>query len=281
VTSALISVDELATLLPAGQVVVVDCRFSLKEPDQGFARYREGHIPGAVYAHLDRDLSGPVVPGRTGRHPLPDPEALARRFAEWGIDATRHVIAYDDDVGAFAARLWWLLHWLGHDSVSVLDGGFAAWTAAGLPGSTETPDVTRASFVAHVRSELIADANEVEAVRTHDDHRLLDARDGARFRGEVEPIDPVAGHIPGARSLPFLGHTDAGHMRPAADVLASFAAVLGHVPAENAIAYCGSGVTAAHLVLAADHAGLGRVRLYPGSWSEWITDASRPVATGS
>lgn len=212
---------------------------------------------------------------------MPDPEVLARRFSDWGIDSARHVVAYDDDVGAFAARMWWLLRWLGHEPASVLDGGFAAWTAAGLSSSTETPAVTTASFVPRLRPELVADANEVEAVRTHDDHRLLDARDTARFRGEVEPIDPVAGHIPGARSLPFMVHTDAGHMRAPADVLASFAAVLGHVPAESAIAYCGSGVTATHLVLAAEHAGLGRVRLYPGSWSEWITDASRPVATGS
>lgn len=280
-TSALISVDELATLLPTAELVVLDCRFSLKDPEQGFARYQAGHIPGARYAHLNRDLSGPVTPGLTGRHPLPDPQTLARRFSDWGIDASRRVVAYDDDVGAFAARAWWLLRWLGHDAVSVLDGGFAAWSSAGRTVETETPTVTSASFVPHLRPELVADANEVEEMRTHDDHRVLDARDAARFRGEVEPIDPVAGHIPGARSLPFMAHTDAGHLRPPGDILASFAAVLGHVPAENAIAYCGSGVTAAHLVLAAEHAGLGRMRLYPGSWSEWITDASRPVATGS
>jgi thiosulfate/3-mercaptopyruvate sulfurtransferase len=281
VTSALISVDELTALLPAKEVVVVDCRFSLKNPDEGFAKYSAGHIPGARYAHLDRDLSGPVVPGVTGRHPLPDPAALAQRFSAWGIDADRHVIAYDDSVGAFAARLWWLLLWLGHDAVSVLDGGLLAWQARNLPVETAAPTVEPASFVPHLRPELVVDAEEVERVRTRDDHRLLDARGPARFRGDEEPIDPVAGHIPGARSFPFLDHTEAGHLRSAADIRASFAAALGHVPAENAIAYCGSGVTAAHLVLAGAHAGLGRVRLYPGSWSEWITDASRPVATGS
>lgn len=280
-TSALISIDDLATELSNEELVVVDCRFSLKLPDEGLARYAEGHIPGARYAHLDRDLSGPVVAGCTGRHPLPDPAALARRFGEWGIDAKKRVVAYDDSVGAFAARFWWLSHWLGHASVAVLDGGYAAWTARGLPLETLVPTVTVTQFVPEIRSELVADANEVERVRMRDDHRLLDAREGVRFRGEEEPIDPVAGHIPGARSLPFMGHTEAGHLRPAADIRASFAAVLGHVPAENAIAYCGSGVTAAHLVLAAEHAGLGRVRLYPGSWSEWICDASRPVATGA
>jgi thiosulfate/3-mercaptopyruvate sulfurtransferase len=281
VTSALISVDELTALLPTKEAVVIDCRFSLKNPDEGFAKYSEGHIPGARYAHLDRDLSGPVVPGRTGRHPLPDPDARAPRFSEWGIDSSKHVIAYDDSVGAFAARLWWLLLWLGHDAASVLDGGFSAWSAQGLPVEKDAPAIERATFVPELRPELIVDAEEVERVRTRDDHRLLDARDPARFRGEEEPIDPVAGHIPGACSLPFVGHTEAGYMRSAADIRASFAAALGHVPAESAIAYCGSGVTAAHLVLAASHAGLGRVRLYPGSWSEWITDASRSIATGS
>jgi thiosulfate/3-mercaptopyruvate sulfurtransferase len=280
VTSALISVDELHALLSDESLVVVDCRFSLKDPGEGAARYAEGHIPGARYAHLERDLSGSVVPGRTGRHPLPDPARLAARFSEWGIDATKRVIAYDDSVGAFAARLWWLLHWLGHETASVLDGGIAAWTARGLPLSTNPAEGRPATFVPDVRTSLVADADEVERVRARDDHRLLDARDGARFRGEVEPIDPVAGHIPGAHSLPFLSLTDSGHVRPPGDVLASFAAVLGHVPAQNAIAYCGSGVTAAHLVLTAEYAGLGRMRLYPGSFSEWIADRTRPVATG-
>jgi thiosulfate/3-mercaptopyruvate sulfurtransferase len=282
VTNVLISAADLSSLLSAQRVVIVDCRFSLKDPSLGRKLYDSGHIPGARYADLDRDLSAPVVPGRTGRHPLPDPETLAGRFSGWGIDSDTKVIAYDDAGGAFAARVWWLLAWLGHDDASVLDGGFSAWQAGNHPVQSESPpESTARTFVPHPRPEMIADAEEVERVRERDDHRLLDARDAPRFRGEEEPIDKVAGHIPGARSLPFPSLLESGHFRPAADIRASFAATLGHVPAQNAIAYCGSGVTAAHLVLAAEHAGLGRLRLYPGSWSEWITDPSRPIATGA
>ncbi len=277
---ALIQASELRPLVDSSTVRVIDCRFTLGDPDAGRAQYQQGHVPGAEYAHLDRDLSGVVVTGRTGRHPLPNPSELASRFSEWGISEATHVVAYDDQAGAFAARLWWLLKWLGHDKASVLDGGFTAWVDGGHPVSTEAATIAPTEFVPQERAELVLEVDEIERIRDRDDHRLLDARGVARFRGDEEPIDPVAGHIPGARSLPFVELTHAGHFRPIADIRASFAARLGHVSAENAVAYCGSGVTACHLILAAEHAGLGRVRLYPGSWSEWIADASRPVEIG-
>lgn len=260
---------------------VVDCRFRLAEPAWGRRAYAAGHLPGAVYAHLDDDLSGPVVKGRTGRHPLPTPEAAARTFGAWGIGEGVQVVAYDDAGGAIAARLWWMLRWLGHDAVAVLDGGLPAWQRAGLPLRAGVEERPARRFVPHVRPHLVADAAAVEALGGRAGTCLLDAREGARYRGEHEPIDPVAGHVPGARSAPFAENLDAdGRFLPPEALRARFAPLLAGADAEHAVVYCGSGVTAAHDVLALAHAGLGEARLYAGSWSEWITDPSRPVATG-
>ncbi|GIV61135.1 MAG: putative 3-mercaptopyruvate sulfurtransferase [Rhodothermaceae bacterium] len=258
---------------------MVDCRFSLQDPERGRRAYREAHIPGAVYAHLDDDLSGPVVPGRTGRHPWPDPDALAATLSAFGIDETVQVVAYDDAGGAIAARLWGLLTWLGHDAVAVLDGGWPAWQRAGYPvrGGEERRPPRR--FVPRPRPGLLVTAGDVERVRQDPAWRLLDARAPERFRGEHEPIDPVAGHIPGAVSAPFAGNLDdGGRFLPPETLRARYATLLGEVPPERVVCYCGSGVTANHVRLAMAHAGLGLPRLYPGSWSEWITDPARPVA---
>ena len=278
---------------PAIEPVLVDCRFSLADAEAGRRAYAEGHIPDAVYAHVNQDLSGEVVPGKTGRHPLPDPDRFARAAERWGIEPNRQIIAYDDSGGAMAARFWWLLRWLGHDEVAVLDGGIRAWLEAGQSArmggarntwagtlSREVPDHRSGRFEPRPRSELIVDTAAVDARRTEPNARLLDARAPERFRGEIEPIDPVAGHIPGAVSLPFESLVHDGRFRPVDEIKARFASALGAVTPDNAIAYCGSGVTACHLVLAAAHAGLEGVLLYPGSWSEWITDPSRPVARG-
>jgi thiosulfate/3-mercaptopyruvate sulfurtransferase len=261
---------------------VVDCRFQLGDADAGSRAYAEGHVQGAVYAHLDRDLCAPIIPGATGRHPLPDPGAFARRLGELGIGNDDQVVAYDDAGGAMAAaRFWWLLRWLGHDRVAVLDGGWRAWLAENGPvhrGAERRPTRT---FVARVHPELVADARVVEGVRVRDDWRLLDARSAERFRGESETIDPVAGHIPGARSAPYAANlAPDGRLLPVDALRAHYAAVAGDTPPERIVCYCGSGVTAALNVLAMEHAGLHGARLYAGSWSDWILDPARAVATG-
>jgi thiosulfate/3-mercaptopyruvate sulfurtransferase len=271
----LVSPDDVVRL--AGETVIVDCRFSLADPSAGRRAYDAGHLPHAVYADLEHDLSGPVVPGRTGRHPLPDPATFAARAGAWGIDEHTPVIAYDDAGGAMAARLWWLLRWLGHDHASVLDGGVAAWQSSGRPLTRETTIPTSKPFLWTLRPELVVDADDVERARQAPDRRVLDARAAERFRGENETIDPIAGHIPGARSLPFAGNLENGRMLPPDRLRARIEAALDGVTVDRAIVYCGSGVTAAHDVLAAEVAGLPGMRLYAGSWSEWITDSSRPV----
>jgi thiosulfate/3-mercaptopyruvate sulfurtransferase len=252
--------------------VVVDCRFVLGDPQAGRRAYAEAHLPGARYADLERDLSGPVVPGRTGRHPLPGLDSFARTATGLGIGPDTQVVAYDAGSGAMAAaRLWWLLKWAGHDAVAVLDGGLAKWIADGRPVTSDpAPAASTHPFVPRERRNLIAEAHEL----AH--HPLADARAEDRFRGENETIDPVAGHIPSAVSLPFAGNLRPdGTLRSPAELRDRYAALAER---GDPVFYCGSGVTAALDVLAYRHAGLGMPRLYPGSWSEWITDPARPVA---
>ncbi len=260
--------------------VVVDCRFSLMDTDAGQRAYRESHIAGARYAHLDADLSSPITPA-TGRHPLPDPARLARTLGEWGIGHKTQVVAYDDMGGMLAAaRLWWLLRWLGHDAVAVLDGGFPAWQRAELPLTAESPAVQPTVFHGRPNDRLWLTTARVQALPA--EKVLLDARAAARFRGEMEPIDPVAGHIPGAVNLPTEGNLTAdGLFLPRAELRARFAAALGERPAATVVHSCGSGVTACHNLLAMEAAGLRGSRLYAGSWSEWIRDPGRPMATGA
>ena len=268
--STLVSSDTLYPHL--GEWVVVDCRFSLDDPGRGRRDYTTSHIPGAVYAHIDEDLSGRVIPGVTGRHPLPPLDDLVERLSSWGIGEGVQVVAYDDAGGGMAARLWWLLQYLGHESTAVLDGGFPDWIRRGLPTREGTETRGRRPFVARPHHDWVVDAGAVEAMREDPSSRLLDARDAERYRGEVEPIDPVAGHIPGAVSAPFKQNLTAeGRFRSPVELRELYRSILGDVPAERTVCYCGSGVTAAHDVLAIAHAGLGIPRLYAGSWSEWIT----------
>lgn len=263
----------------ADLLVIVDCRFQLGDAEAGRRAYAAGHIPGAVYADLERDLSSPVVPG-SGRHPLPDPTTLANKLRAWGVSRDSLVVCYDDQSGAIAARLWWLLRWLGHERAAVLDGGYRAWLDLGGEPSSAVPAPEPGDFEPHPVSELIVSADEL-ARRLHDPaYRVLDARAKERFRGDVESIDRVAGHIPGALSVPFADNLAHGRMKSPAELRERFAAVIGETPPERVVVYCGSGVTACHDILAAEHAGLGLWRLYPGSYSEWIADGQRPVATG-
>ncbi|MCS6816835.1 MAG: sulfurtransferase [Blastocatellia bacterium] len=258
--------------------VIVDCRFALDDPTRGERDYEQGHIPSAVYAHLERDLTGTIIPGKTGRHPLPSIEHLVERFSAWGIDANVQVIAYDDSGGSTAARLWWLLRWLGHEAVAVLDGGWSVWRAEGRPFRRGHERRSPRRFIPRPRPELVASVEDVLMALKDPSYRLVDARSPERYRGEHEPIDPVAGHIPGAICAPYFENLDArGFFRPADELRARFEQILGGIPPSRAIFYCGSGVTAAHNLLALLHAGLGEARLYPGSWSEWITDPTRPI----
>ncbi|MDS4021942.1 MAG: sulfurtransferase [Candidatus Competibacter sp.] len=260
--------------------IIVDCRFSLMDTEAGRRAWRENHLPGARYAHLDEDLSGPIT-AATGRHPLPDPARLAQKLGEWGINPGTQVVAYDDMGGMVAAaRLWWLLRWLGHEAVAVLDGGFPAWRSAGLPLSAELPVVRPTTFDARPDHRLWLTAEQV--MNLSPEEVVLDARAAARYRGEIEPIDPVAGHIPGAVNLPTEGNlTSDGHFLPVADLRARFTAVLGERLPAGVAHSCGSGVTACHSLLAMEVAGLSGSRLYAGSWSEWIRDPVRPVVAGA
>jgi thiosulfate/3-mercaptopyruvate sulfurtransferase len=258
---------------------VVDCRFTLAEPEAGRRAYRESHIAGAVYAHMNEDLSGPVIKGKTGRHPLPAPKNLADQLGKWGIDASSQVVVYDASGGSMAVRLWWLLRWLGHDRVAVLDGGWQAWLAAGYPVSAGPEERTPRVFAPHLRADLVLDTVAVDRVRGDERWRVLDARTAERFRGESETIDPVAGHIPGAISAPYAENLNpTGHFRSREELRARYQAIMGSAPADHVVCYCGSGITSIHDILAMAHAGLGEARLYPGSWSEWITDPGRPTA---
>ncbi|QXH46999.1 sulfurtransferase [Pseudomonas xanthosomatis] len=278
----LITPQQLAERLDAPGLVILDCRFALEDVDYGQRSYALGHIAGAHFADLERDLSGPVVKGRTGRHPLPEPGHLVERLREWGVDADSEVVLYDDGPGAFAARAWWLLAWLGkRDGVFILDGGLKAWHAAHLPLSLDPPVRREGTFSGEPDMKLLIDAQHLAKRLDDPAMTLLDARALPRFRGEVEPIDPVAGHIPGAQCAAFTDNLGAdGRFLPAEQLAARFAEKLGGREPEQLVAYCGSGVTACHNLFALALAGYPLGRLYAGSWSEWINDSSRGVVKG-
>lgn len=275
-----LSADILEKRLERPDWVIFDCRFALDDPEWGRQEYRRSHIPGARYAHLDEDLAGPKRPD-TGRHPLPDPGSFSRWLGDQGVDAGKQVVAYDQDGGAFAARLWWMLRWLGHQAVAVLDGGWAAWSESGYALSDEAPNPTRTRFEARVNDRLWLTSEQLEAALGENRVRLIDARGAARFRGDSEPIDPVAGHVPGAVNLPFTENLDErGRFTEARKLRERFQAVLDDVSSRDAVHMCGSGVTACHNLLAMEVAGLADSKLYAGSWSEWIADPERSVAKG-
>ena len=270
--TTLIGAADLAERL-ASEVRVFDCRFDLADADAGGRRYAEGHVPGAEYLHLNTDLSGPVERGRTGRHPLPGRAAFEALLAKHGVTDQTQVVAYDDMGGMFAARLWWMVRWTGHHAVAVLDGGYQAWLER---AGTHTP-----SDAAHAPG--VPPPVSMQQVREHaeaESWTLVDARASDRFRGENETIDPVAGHIAGALNAPFQGNLgDDGRFLEAVALRRRFDALLAGEGGKPVVCYCGSGVTAAHNVLAMVHAGMPEPALYPGSWSEWITDPDNPVAT--
>lgn len=275
-----ISVEELSSHLQDPDWVIVDCRFSLADPGKGRREYLTAHLPGAIYMHLDEDLSGPVIPGRTGRHPLPAVEAAAQRFSAVGIGNKTQVVAYDDAGGALAAgRLWWMLRWLGHMAAAVLDGGWQAWCAAGLPVQSGEVVLQPSLFIPAPRPELMASVEEVERIRGDPAFRLVDARTVERYHGENETIDPVAGHIPGAICAPYMENLGPDGRLLSVDALRQkYTRLMAGAPPQKVVFYCGSGVTSTLNIMAMLHAGLGEARLYAGSWSEWIANPLRPAA---
>lgn len=278
--TTLISTAVLALHLDDSAYVVVDCRFKLDDPGWGEAAYIARHIPRAVYAHLDRDLSG-VKTGTNGRHPLPEAHTLASTLGRFGITNGVQVVAYDQGNGMYASRLWWLLRWLGHDAVAVLDGGFARWIGEDRPTTEGAETRPGATFAARPRTGMLVDVDAVAALSSSGGATLLDARAPERFRGDVEPLDRVAGHIPGAANHFFQQNLDErGGFRKPEELRARLRRAIGDVASADVVSYCGSGVTACHNLLALEHAGLTGARLYAGSWSEWSSDDKRPVEVG-
>jgi thiosulfate/3-mercaptopyruvate sulfurtransferase len=278
---ALVETEVLAAHLGDPDWVVFDCRSVLTDPEAGPRAYAAGHIPGARYLHLEHDLSGPIT-AQTGRHPLPDPEALVGKLARAGVGKDTQVVAYDDSGGTYGARLWWLLRWLDHPQVAVLNGGWQQWLKEQRPTETTVPDPKPRDFPYRGadRGLWLTTEQVLQMVRGRRNGLLLDARGPTRFRGEEEPIDPVAGHVPGAKNLPFAGNLAAdGRFNAPAVLRHRFEEALGDYRPEQAVLMCGSGVTACHNLLAMELAGLKEAKLYAGSWSEWIRDRERPVET--
>ncbi len=278
--STLISAAELLPQLENPDWVIIDCRFALANPTTGAYAYRHGHLPQARYADLNQDLSS-AVRDYTGRHPLPDFEHLGQILGNLGVANHTQVVVYDDVGGAFAGRLWWLLRTLGHQKVAVLDGGLNFWQRSGLPLTTTLPRIKPRTFRVYIDTQAWLHASDVQDRMAQQQIRLLDARAAERYRGQVEPIDPVAGHIPGAVNRPHTTNLAAnGLFLPAKQLLEQFQGLLGAIAPENTVHYCGSGVTACHNLLAMEHAGLKGSKLYAGSWSEWIRNKNRAVAVG-
>jgi thiosulfate/3-mercaptopyruvate sulfurtransferase len=273
----LISAPQLKQLNSA-DCVIIDCRFSLANTEAGGYAYRHGHIPNACYAHVDKDLSSRIT-DHTGRHPLPDFKEISQKIGACGISNYTQVVVYDDAGGAFAGRSWWLFRCLGHDNVAVLDGGIQSWQRHGYAITTVLPRIKPASFRAYLNPNLWLSASQVENAIAKRSITLIDARTPERYRGEQEPIDPVAGHIPYALNRAFQRNlTSQGLFLPPEQLRAEFKQLIGSTKPEQVVHYCGSGVTACHNLLAMEHAALTGSKLYAGSWSEWIRDKNRTVA---
>ncbi len=277
--TSLINAAELHQLLPLTDLVIIDCRFALSDTNSGRNDYLAGHIPRAQYAHLDEDLSGPIISGTTGRHPLPTIEAITQKISQWGISENTQVVVYDQDHGGRAARLWFLLKWLGHKKVAVLNGGWKNWIDQDFAVSTNIPKVSPSIFLPRPNMEMLFSVDQIEQNLEKETHLIVDSRSAERYRGEHEPIDPVAGHIPNAISAPFAENLDtSGLFKSKEELIQRFSRLLKDNPPDKTVFYCGSGVTACHNLLALHYIGIDQAKLYPGSWSEWITEIKRPIA---
>jgi thiosulfate/3-mercaptopyruvate sulfurtransferase len=279
--NTLISTDEFAAHLGDPHWVIIDCRFTLSDPTVGRAAYQNAHIPGAFYAHLDEDMAAPIGLG-TGRHPLPDPKVLSEKLCRWGVGINKQVVVYDDSFGSIAARMWWMIRWLGHPSVALMDGGYQKWVREKRPITAETWAAPSRGVCPSLpeRSQWVSAAQVLGQIGS-EHGKLFDARMEMRFTGEVDPVDPVAGHVPGAINWPFDENLDMDGTFLAPEALReTYQSLLNGTPPEQVVHMCGSGVTACHNLLAMEVAGLPGSKLYAGSWSEWIADPARPVATG-
>jgi len=270
-----IEVQTLDSLLADEDIIVVDCRFYLEDVGAGKRAYEVEHIPSAQYVHLNNDLSAPLTP-ESGRHPLPSEESMTRLFSQLGISPGKKVVAYDGANGVAASRLWWMLRYMGHDTVAVLNGGMPAWNAAGMPIASGIEKKDPANFIGQAHPELLVSMNDINP-----EMMLIDSRMPERFRGEIEPIDPVAGHIPGAINFFYKNNYDEnGRFLAPALIREKFAQILGAIPPSEVTFYCGSGVTACNNLLALAYAGMGDGKHYVGSWSEWCRNPSNPIALG-
>jgi len=279
--TTLVDANTLSGMLNRDDLVLFDCRFDLANTSWGEAEFARAHLPGALYLHLDRDLSSPIT-ATSGRHPLPDPERFAARLGELGVTAGQQIVAYDQGNGAYGARFWWLARWIGLRNVAVLDGGIAAWRAANLPLENAVRAPQPRTLAPSVAPDAWVTSEAVNELRLRPGNLLIDARGSERFAGCNETLDPIAGHVPGARNRPFLDNLGAdGRFLPAEVLRQRFATILGSLAPSSVVAMCGSGVTACHNLLALEHAGFSGGRLYAGSWSEWIRDPRRPIATGA
>ncbi len=278
--TTLVSTENLAQHLDDPAWIVFDCRFTLTNAEAGRRAYTGGHVPGARYAHLEESLSAPVT-STSSRHPLPSPDEFADQLGRWGVDTDKQIIIYDDSFGSMAVRLWWMLRWMGHESVALLDGGWPKWRREKHAITTEPPVIQSARFQHHLTTDRQVDANQVEVMRQDKNALIIDARPEERFTGDYEPLDKISGHIPGSVNWPFEENLDlGGTYLPAAELRESYLKILHGISPEQVVHSCGSGVTACHNILAMEIAGLSGSRLYAGSWSEWITDPARPVETG-
>jgi thiosulfate/3-mercaptopyruvate sulfurtransferase len=276
----LISTQELFSILNGPDLVIIDCRFELAKPDQGFIDYKMAHIPSAYYAHLDQDLASPVTP-ETGRHPLPTAEHFSNLLASWQIDKYNQVVVYDAVGGSMAARLWFLLRYFGITSVAVLDGGYKKWVDEGYPVTDKIPEKSHktASTLLTPNTSMIVTTAEMEKIYHSNEYKIIDARAPERYQGKTEPIDKVAGHIPGALNrFHGLNLNNQGVMKSPEELKKEFSELIASTPTDKVIVYCGSGVTSCHHLLALKRAGIVGVRLYAGSWSEWICDPNHPIA---
>jgi len=279
--STLISTNGLSQFSQDPNWRIIDCRFWLEDPEKGRIDYNKSHIPGAAYAHLNKDLSGLLIDGKTGRHPLPEIDDFVGKLGSWGIDNNSQVVVYDDRGGMIATRLWWMLKWVGHKAAAVLDGGYTKWVKEGNPKTPDFPLIKPVEFIPEVNHNLVVTDQEILDNFGNPGNLVVDSRASERYRGEFEPIDKIAGRIPGAVNYFWKDNLDKEDCFELKDILRGrFDTLFSGVPTENVTFYCGSGVTSAHNVLAAKHAGLGMSKVYIGSWSHWITNQDRPVLTG-
>jgi len=275
----IISAEDLIKNIKNKEFMVFDCRCDIKDASYGIDQYTEGHIPNAVFVDIDNDLANKKT-STSGRHPLPDPKILAEKLSNWGMSNTKQVVIYDDAGGAFAGRMWWVLKWLGHEKTALLDGGLGAYMAAGGKLTSEITASENASFDISINDSMHATLQEVEDAQYRMDKLIIDARSKERYLGIKDMVDPIAGHIPGAISHPLgVNLNKTGCFKSAEELKLQFSKILGDTKSEDIISMCGSGITACHNILAMEIAGVKNVRLYVGSWSEWITDKARPIAT--